>query len=81
MVAKEPVEIGEVGNCRPAQPWRSAFSDLLDGGVQVRLAAACDEDVGSFGHEALGGGEADAAVAAGDEGDFTVRVYGMGSSS
>ena len=66
----EAVEVGELGDvalrtaaapcCRSASPLR----------VELGLAAAGDEDVGAFGNESLGGGEADAAAAAGYESDF-----------
>jgi hypothetical protein len=46
--------------------------------IEFRLAAAGDEDVGTFGDEAPGGGQADAAVAPGDTATFPSSFFDMG---
>ena len=46
-------------------------ADLFDCLVKVGLPTTSDENVGSFGDEALGRGQPDAAGAAGDQRDFT----------
>jgi hypothetical protein len=43
------------------------LADVADRLIEFRLAASGDEDVGTFGDEALGGGQADAAVATSDD--------------
>ena len=54
--------------------------DLLDRCIQVRLAATRDEDVSALGHEPLGRSQADAAVAAGNEGNFPSELAAAGGS-
>ena len=49
-------------------------ADLLDRLVELGLAAAGDEDVSPFGDEPLGRGQADAAVAAGDDRDLAFEL-------
>src|SRR5262249_36756182 len=44
--------------------------------IEFRLAAAGDEDVGPFGDEPPGGGQADAAVAPADGPDFPFHFLG-----
>ncbi len=63
------IEIGEIRDV--ALHGGYVFADFLYGSFQFRLAPAGDEDVGAFGYETLRGGEADAAVAAGDDGYFS----------
>ena len=45
--------------------------DLLDRCIQVHLPTPGDKNVSSLGDEALGRGQSDAAIAAGDQRDFT----------
>jgi hypothetical protein len=45
--------------------------DRLNGGVEFGLTAAGHEDPRALGRETLGGGEADAGGAAGDDGDLS----------
>ena len=66
---EDAVEVGELGDV--ALDGGDVFADLFYGGVEFGLAASGDEDVGAFGDEFFGGGEADAAIAAGDECDFS----------
>ena len=49
-------------------------SDFLDGGGQFRAAAPGDEDVGAFVDELLRDRKADAAIAARNERDFSVKL-------
>jgi hypothetical protein len=71
------VEAVEVGKLRHvAEHARHVAPDGLHGRVEFGLAAARDEHVRAFGHEALRGGQADAAGAAGDEGDLVVELEG-----
>src|SRR5262249_21003571 len=47
--------------------------------LEFRLAASGDEDVGTFGDEAPGGGQADAAVAPGDDRDLPFQLLRHGT--
>src|SRR2546428_8754185 len=49
-------------------------SDLLYRRRQLRITAPRDEDVGAFVHKQLGRREANAAIAAGDECHFSVKL-------
>ena len=55
-------------------------SEFLHGGIELRFAPAGDEDEGAFRDETLGGGEADAAVAAGHQSDFVFEFVRHGES-
>ena len=72
---EESVEIGEPGDV--ALNGGEVFpADLRDSIVEALLAAAGDENVGPFRDKSLGGSEADAAVAAGNKGDFFGELIG-----
>jgi hypothetical protein len=43
--------------------------------IEFRMPAAGDEDVGAFGDEPAGRGQADAAVASGDDRDFAFWFF------
>jgi hypothetical protein len=55
------------------------LADLPDRFIELRLSAAGDEDVGALGDEAPGGGQADTAVAPGDDRDFPFQVLRHGT--
>jgi len=75
MGGEESVEIGEPGDV--ALNGGEVFpADLRDSIVEALLAAAGDENVGPFRDKSLSGGEAYAAVAAGDQGDFSGEPIG-----
>src|SRR5262249_2333073 len=69
---EQPVEVREVRDV--ALHAGDVLADLPDRFVKLRLSAAGDEDVGAFRDEPVGGGQADAAVASGDDGDFPFHV-------
>ena len=54
-------------------------TDVSDCFVQLALTPGSDEDIRAFLHEPLGRGQADAAVAAGDEGDLSFEFLGAGA--
>ena len=69
---EQPVEVRHVrGVARHAG---DVLADLPDRLIEFRLAAAGDEDVGALGDVAPGGGQADAAVAPGDDRDFPFQL-------
>jgi hypothetical protein len=53
-------------------------AELRDRFVEFRLAAAGDEDVGAFGDEPPGGGQADTVVAPVMTPTFPSSFFGMG---
>ena len=66
------VEVGEIRDV--ALHTGDVLSDFLHGGVQLGLAAAGDEDVRALRDKAFGGGQADAAVASGDDRYFSFEL-------
>src|SRR6201995_4901367 len=69
--------MGEVGNVRRIGPHRNGLrTDLLHRGIQFRLAAAGDVHIGSLLGETLGGRQSDARAAAGDNCDFSFKLFG-----
>src|ERR1700746_3478718 len=66
----QAVQVVEIGNVPLDASHISA--DFGHGLIQFRLAAARNEDVGSFFHEALGGSKSDTGAAPGDDGDFSI---------
>jgi len=71
-LAVDPVDVGELGCV--ALYCGGVAADRGDGLVELRLAAAGDEDPRAFLGEALGGAEADAGAAARDDGDFAFEL-------
>jgi hypothetical protein len=74
----EPIEIGELGHV--TLDGHRAVADLLHRLIELGLAPARDEDVGTFVRESLGGGEADAAVAPRDHRDFSFEPLRHGGA-
>jgi hypothetical protein len=70
---EQPVEIFHLGDVTLHSG--DILADLLDRGVEFGLTAAGDEDVGAVFDEALGGGQANAAVPAGDNCNFPSRFF------
>jgi len=68
----QPVEIGQAGYV--ALNRRHLTADLGFGLVQFGLAAAGDEDMGTFRCEALGGCQTDTARSARDDGNFSCEM-------
>ena len=68
----ETVQILEVGHIH--LNGSDVGSDLFDCGIKFGLRASSDVDVGAFADEVFRRGQADAAVAAGDECDFSVEL-------
>ena len=66
---EEAVQVGEVADI--AANGGDVAANLLYSSVKFRLTAAGDEDIGAFRDESFCRGQADAAAAAGDEGDFS----------
>ncbi len=60
--------------CRVGEEPGGPGAELLDGLIKGILTPAGDDDLGSFGYEALCAGEADAGVSSGDEGDFVFEL-------
>src|SRR5262249_25312554 len=73
----QPLQVREVGDV--ARHAGDVLADLPDRLIEFRLAAAGDEDVGALGGEAPGGGQADAAVAPGDDRDFPFQFLRHGT--
>src|SRR5262249_43062302 len=71
------VEVREVRDVAPHAG--DVPADLPDRLIEFRLAASGDEDVGALGDEPAGGGQADAAVAPGDDRDFTFQFLRHGT--
>src|SRR5262249_7862947 len=69
--AEQPVEVREVRDV--TRHAGDVLADLPDRLIEFRLAASRDEDMGAFGDESPGGGQADAAVAPGDDRDPTFQ--------
>ncbi len=67
----EPIDIGQIGHVAAHAGHPAA--DLLQRRVERFLAAAGDEHRCTLGRECLGGGEPDAAGAAGDHHDLVVE--------
>jgi len=67
--AVEVVELGDIGLYAG-----DVRADLCDGLVDLGLAAAGDKHVGALFNEPLGGREADAAAAAGDDGNLVFQL-------
>ena len=65
----ETIEIGQIGDI--AAHRGHILADLLYGGVEFSLAPAGNEYVGAFVGESLGCGQADAAVASGNDSYFS----------
>src|SRR4029453_10203472 len=74
----EAIEVGELRHV--ALHGHRAVADLLHRLIELALAPACDEDVGTFVRESLGGGEADAAVASRDHRDFSLELLCHGGA-
>src|SRR5262249_44072327 len=74
---EQPVEVREVGDV--ARHAGDVLADLPDRLIEFRLAAAGDEDVGALRDEAPGGGQADAAVAPGNDRDFPFQFLRHGT--
>src|SRR5262249_37557475 len=72
-----PVEVREVGDV--ALHAGDVLADLPDRFIELRLAASGDEDVGAFGDEPPGRGQADAAVAPGNDRDLTFQSLRHGT--
>src|SRR5262245_52671223 len=70
---EQPVQVRQV--CDVAPHAGDVLADLPDRVVQLRLPAAGDEDVGALGDEPPSGGEADAAVAPGNDCDFPFQFF------
>jgi hypothetical protein len=71
----------EIGEARCVGADADRFrAELLHGGVEFGLAAAGDVDGCAFVDEALGGGEANACAATGDDCDFSFELAGHDSS-
>src|SRR5262245_49479373 len=75
---QQPVQIRRVGDV--ARHAGDVLADLPDRFVQLLLAASGDEDVGALGDEPPGGGQADAAVAPGDDRDFPYLLLRHGTA-
>src|SRR6516165_8672895 len=69
---EQPVEVREVRDV-PLDT-SDVLPDVPDRLIELRLAAAGDVDVGALGDEPAGGGQADAAVAPGDDRDFPFQL-------
>jgi hypothetical protein len=67
----QAVEVGELRNV--ALNRGDSPADLLDGGIKLTLATTRDEDVSAVRNEPLCRRQANAAVAAGDEGDLSIE--------
>jgi hypothetical protein len=50
------------------------FADVLDRRIKFRLAASGDENASALPDKTLGCGEPDPAAAAGDQGDFAIKL-------
>src|SRR5262249_46384089 len=73
---EQPVEVRKVRDV--ALHAGDVLADLCYRFIEFRLAASGDEDVGALGDEAPGGGQADAAVAPGDDRDFPFQFLRHG---
>src|SRR5258705_4158933 len=71
-LSKEAFDVGDVRHV--SLHTGDISSDFLDGGGQFRAAAPSDEDVGAFVDKLLRGREADAAIDARHERDFSVKL-------
>jgi hypothetical protein len=69
---EQPVEVREVRDVA----WHSSdvLADLLHRLIEFRLAAAGDEDISPFVYELSCRGQANATVAAGNEGNFSFKL-------
>ena len=73
---EQPVEVRQVRDV--ARHAADVLADLPDRLIEFRLVAAGEEDVDLLGDVAPGGGQADAAVAPGDDRDLPFRFFDMG---
>jgi hypothetical protein len=69
---EQPVEVCQVRDV--ARHAGDVLADLPDRLIEFRLAAAGDEDVGALGDVAPGRGQADAAVATSNQGNFPFKL-------
>src|SRR5260221_9368162 len=67
------IKVGEFGNV--ALHARNVAADCLYGLVEFLLAAARDEDMGTFFHEKLCRGEPNSFCAAGDDSGLTFELF------
>ena len=72
--------------CSRVVTWPAWIVDALAAGVErvlrgleLGLARAAEDDARALGEEALGGGAADAATAAGDQDDLVLELHGGAS--
>src|SRR5262249_31409221 len=75
----QPVEVREVRDV--ALHPGDVPADLRHRCIEFRLPVSGDEDVGTLGDEAPGGGQADAAVAPGHDRDLTFQFLRHGTPS
>ena len=71
-MSEEAIEVGAVRHV--SLHAGDIFPDLLNGCGQFSVAAAGDEDVCAFADKLPGGREADAAIAARNERDFSFKL-------
>src|SRR5262249_11430233 len=74
---EQPVEVCQVRDV--ARHAGDVLADLPDRLIEFRLAAAGDEDVSALGDKLPGGGQADAAVAPGDDRDSPFQFLRHGT--